>query len=162
MKEIAILLLLAVMVNGCGSSSAVQTPSGSVWQSAMSGGVGTSSGFSFNTQFTVSSNGALSISSFQFLNQDTCFGTVGPTPTGTLNVTFNSADQVTGTFSFTIPSGNGDTVTLKSTSVTGTVNTSNYNTLSGGIIVGTWALAPGSGSSCVAASGPFTMTQTGT
>ena len=96
MKEVAILLLLAVMVNGCGSSSAVQTPSGSVWQSAMSGGVGTSSGFSFNTQFTVSSNGALSISTFQFLNpRTTCFGTVGPTPTGTLNVTFNSADQVT-------------------------------------------------------------------
>jgi len=163
MKEIAILLLLAVMVNGCGSSSAVQTPSGSVWQSAMSGGVGTSSGFSFNTQFTVSSNGALSISTFELLNpKTTCFGTVGPTPTGTLNVTFNSADQVTGTFSFTIPSGNGDTVTLKSTSVTGTVNTSNYNTLSGGIIVGTWALAPGSGSSCVVASGTFTMTQTGT
>ena len=163
MKEVAILLLLAVMVNGCGSSSAVQTPSGSVWQSAMSGGVGTSSGFSFNTQFTVSSNGALSISTFELLNpKTTCFGTVGPTPTGTLNVTFNAADQVTGTFLFTIPSGKGDTVTLTSTSVTGTVNTSNYNTLSGGIIVGTWALAPGSGSSCVAASGPFTMTQTGT
>jgi hypothetical protein len=160
MKEVAILLLLAVMLNGCGSSTAVESPSASVWQSVMSGGVGTSSGFSFNTQFTVSSGGALSISSFQLLNQDTCFGSVGPTPTGTLNVTYNSADQISGTFSFTIPSGSGDSVTLTSSSVTGTVNVNNSNLLSGVSVIGTWALVPGSGSSCVAASGSFTMTQT--
>ena len=60
MKEVAILLLLAVMLNGC-SSTAVESPSGSVWQAQMAGGVRTSSGFLFNTQFTVSSGGALTI-----------------------------------------------------------------------------------------------------
>ncbi len=85
MKEVAILLLLAIMLNGCGSSGAVQSPSASVWQAQMSGGVGGtapsdpgSAGFSFNTQFTVSSGGTLSISSFQLLNSDTCYGNVGP------------------------------------------------------------------------------------
>jgi hypothetical protein len=160
MKEVAILLLLAVMLNGCGSSTAVESPSASVWQSVMSGGAGTSSGFSFNTQFTVSSGGTLSISSFQLLNQDTCYGSVGPTSTGTLNVTYNSADQISGTFSFTIPSSTGDAITLTSSSVTGTVNVNNSNLLSGVTIIGTWALVPGSSGSCVAASGSFTMTQT--
>jgi hypothetical protein len=160
MKEVAILLLLAVMLNGCGSSTAVESPSASVWQSVMLGGEGTSSGFLFNTQFTVSSNGALTIVSFQLLNSGTCYGGVGPTPTGTLNVTYNSADQISGTFSFTIPSSAGDTITLTSSSVTGTANVNNSNLLSGVTIIGTWALVPGSGSSCVAASGSFTMTQT--
>jgi len=171
MKEVAILLLLAIMLNGCGSSGAVQSPSASVWQAQMSGGVGGtapsdpgSAGFSFNTQFTVSSGGTLSISSFQLLNSDTCYGNVGPTPSGTLTVTYNSADQITaGTFSFSIPSSAGDAITLTSTSVTGTVNVNSSNTLSGVTIVGTWALVPGSsGSSCLATSGTFKMTQTGT
>jgi len=168
MKEVAILLLLAIMLNGCGSSGAVQSPSASVWQAQMSGGVGGtapsdpgSAGFSFNTQFTVSSGGTLSISSFQLLNSDTCYGNVGPTPSGTLTVTYNSADQITGgTFSFTIPSSAGDTVTLTSTAITGTVNPNNYYNLGNVTITGTWALVPASsGSSCVAASGTFTMTQ---
>jgi hypothetical protein len=166
MKEVAILLLLAGALSGCGSSNAVEAPSGSVWQAVLSGGIGTSSGFSFNTQFTVSSGGVLNISSFQLLNADTCFGNVSTNnirPAGTLNVTFNSADQVTGTFAFTVPSATGDTITLTSTSVTGTVNANNYDTLSGGSIIGTWALVPGSGSSCVSVTnGTFTMTQTGT
>jgi len=127
-----------------------------------------SSGFSFNTQFTVSSGGVLNISgngSFQLLNLDTCYGNLPSnaiTPAGTLITTYNSADVVTGTFSFTIPSPKGDVITLTSTSVTGTVNPNNNYVLSGGSIIGNWALVPGSGSTCVAASGSFTMTQTGT
>jgi hypothetical protein len=172
MKEVRILLLLlvAVMLNGCGNSKATEVPSGSVWQAVMSGGIGTSSGFSFNTQFTASSGGVLSFSSsgtsFQLLNEDTCFGNLSSnsiTPAGTLLTPYNSDDQVTGgTFSFTIPSPKGDVITLTSTSVTGTVNPNNNYVLSGGSIIGTWALVPGSGSTCVTASGSFTMTQTGT
>jgi len=168
MKEVAILLLLAVMLNGCGNSKAVEAPSGSVWQSVMAGGAGTSSGFTFNTQFTVASNGTLSFSSngFALLNTGTCYGNLPSnaiTPAGTLDTTYNSADQVTGTFSFTIPSPAGDVITLTSTSVTGTVNPNNNYVLSGGSIIGTWILKPGGGSStCVATTGNFTMTQTGT
>jgi hypothetical protein len=171
MKEVGILLalLLVVMVSGCGNSKATEVPSGSIWQAVMSGGTGTSSGFTFNVQFTVSSGGVLSISgdgSFQLINQDTCFGNVSSNaiiPAGTLNTPYNSADQVVGgTFSFTIPSPKGDVITLTSTSVTGNVNPNNNYVLTGGSIIGTWALVPGSGSTCVTASGTFTMTQTGT
>jgi hypothetical protein len=172
MKQVRILLLLLllpVMPSGCGNSKATEVPSGSVWQAVMSGGTGTSSGFSFNTQFTVSSSGVLSFpntSSFQLLNLDTCLGNVASNaivPAGTLNTPYNSADQVVGgTFSFTIPSPKGDVITLTSTSVTGTVNPNNNYIISGASIIGTWALVPGSGSSCVTASGSFSMTQTGT
>jgi hypothetical protein len=168
MKEVAILLLLAVMLNGCGNSKAVEAPSGSVWQAVMVGGSGTSSGFSFNAQFTVSSGGALSFqsNSFELLNADTCYGNLPSNaiiPTGTLNTTYNSADQVTGSFSLTIPSPAGDMIILSSTSVTGTVNPNNNYLLSGGSIVGIWKLEPGGSSTCKAVTnGQFTMTQTGT
>jgi hypothetical protein len=159
MKEVAILLLVALVLNGCGTSSTtVQSASGGTWEATMSPGKGTSSGFTFITQFTVGGNGVLSISNFQFLNleQDTCLGSSTVSENGTLNATINSANQVTGTFSFTITSGGGDVVTLTSSSVTGTLS---GTTLTSGSITGTWALTPGSSSTCVATGGPFTMTQ---
>jgi hypothetical protein len=164
MKEVAILLLFAVMLNGCGSSpTSVQTAESGVWGAKMLGGESTSSGFSFQTEFTVGSNGALSVTNFQLLNTDTCFGaTAPPTPTGSLtDLNYNTADQlISGTFSFTIANAAGDKVILTSTAVTGLLNTNN-NTLSDGSIIGTWALVPASSNpTCVAASGTFTMTQT--
>ncbi|MGA2021826.1 MAG: hypothetical protein ABSH02_14635 [Candidatus Sulfotelmatobacter sp.] len=167
MKEVAILLLFALMLNGCGSSqTTAQAAEGGVWGATMLGGLSTgeSTGFSFQTQFTVGSNGALGITNFQFLNAgtDNCFGTATATTSGSLtNLDYNSADQlISGTFSFTITSAAGDKVTLTSTAVTGVVNTNN-NTLSDGSIIGNWTLAPASSNStCVATSGTFTMTQT--
>ncbi len=159
MKEVVVVLLVALMLNGCGSSTpTAQTASGGVWQSQMSGGAGESSGFSFVTQFTVGGNGALSISNFQFLTSGTCFPVNGGTESGTLVLTSNSADVVSGTFSFTITSG-GNTLTLASTSVTGSYNPNTNEPLTGGTIIGTWALQ-GSTSSCTNAMGTFTMTQT--
>jgi heat shock protein HslJ len=160
MKDVLILLAVALLLNGCGASSTpnVQQASGGVWQSEMLGGVGAASGLSFIAQFTVSNNGALSITNFQFLTQvdGGCFPVTGATPSGNLSVTFNSADQVSGTFSFKIVSG-GNTLTLTSTQITGTVNGTN-NTLSNGVIVGNWALTGGTG--CNNVNGTFTMTQT--
>jgi hypothetical protein len=163
MKEVAILLLLALMLNGCsGKSSPVEVSSGSVWGTEMVGGIGTSSGFSFVVQFTLSGTN-MSINNFQLDNSDTCFGTATTIPAGILNITANSADQVSGTLSFTMTSAAGDIVTLTSTSVTGTGSTaSNGAPLTGGVIVGTWALVPAGGGSCVAASGSFTMTESTT
>ena len=87
MKEVVVVLLVALMLNGCGSSTpTAQTASGGVWQSQMSGGAGESSGFSFVTQFTVGGNGALSISNFQFLTSGTCFPVNGGTESGTLDL----------------------------------------------------------------------------
>jgi hypothetical protein len=160
MKEVAILLLVALMLNGCSNSTAVQTAVSGGWQAEMLGGDGLASGFSFITQWTVSgSSGALSVSNFQFLTQidGGCFPVTGENPTGNLKVTFNAADLVTGTFSFIVTSG-GNTLTLTSTSVTGTINTDN-NTLSNGVITGNWAVV-GSGNGCGNANGVFTMTQT--
>jgi hypothetical protein len=162
MKEVAILLLLALMLTGCGNSDNppnVQQASGGTWESEMLGGDGTASGLSFITQFTVGGNGALSITNFQFLTQvdGGCFPVTGATPNGNLTLTFNAADQVSGTFSFTIVSG-GNTLTLTSTSVTGNVNTN--NTLSNGVVMGTWTLTGGSG--CNGVGGTFTLTQSTT
>jgi hypothetical protein len=165
MKEVAILLLFALVLNGCGSNpTTAQAAEGGVWGAKMLGGESTSSGFSFQTEFTVGSNGALGITNFQFLNSgtDNCFGTSIPTTSGSLtNLDYNTADQlISGTFSFTITSAAGDKVTLTSTAVTGLVNINN-NTLSDGSIIGNWALVPASNSStCVATNGTFTMTQT--
>jgi uncharacterized protein YceK len=158
MKEVAILLLAALLLNGCSTSTSttVQTPVGNGWQAAMSGGEGTSSGFSFNSFFTVGSGGALSISSLQLLNSGTCFGTTNISSGGTLNIA--TVLPVTGTFTFTLTSGAGDVITLSSSDVTGTVN-STTNVLSNGSIIGTWTLAPASGSACAVANGSFTMKQ---
>lgn len=154
MKDVGVLLLFALLLNGCGSSSTpVQTASGGTWEAQLSGGDGTASGFSFITQFTVGTSGTLSISSFQFLTAGSCFPVTGGTQSGTLNATYNSANQVTGTFSFTETSA-GNTLTLTSTSVTGTLS---GTTLSGGNISGTWALTGGTG--CNNAGGTFTMKQ---
>jgi hypothetical protein len=156
MKEVAILLLIALMLNGCGgnSTTTVQAAAGGSWQAEMLGGSGPASGFSFITQFTVGSGGSLSISSFQFLTAGACFPTTGGTESGSMNLTINSStNAVTGTFSFTVLSG-GNTLTLNG-AVTGTES---GTTLTGGSITGTWTLAGGTG--CNAPTGgSFTMTQ---
>lgn len=160
MKEVAVLLLLALMLNGCSSSNLPnpQTAAGGVWQSEMLGGDGTASGLSFIAQFTVSNNGAMNITSFQFLTQidGGCFPVAnGSRPTGTLKVTPNAAYEVSGTFSFEVVSG-PNTLTLTSTDVTGTLNGTN-DTLVDGVIIGTWTLKGDTGCN---STGTFTMTQT--
>ncbi len=154
-------LLLALVVWGSGCSTTnqpnAQNAAGGVWQANLTGGTGTSSGFSFVAEFSVASaNGSLSVTNFQFLNNvSACFPVTGATPNGTLVLNFNSADQLTNsTFSFTV-TDNGNTLTLTSTSVTGTVS---GNTISGATIAGTWALQA-TGSGCSNTSGQFTMTQ---
>jgi hypothetical protein len=157
MKEVAILLVIALMLNGCGSSTTTaQTAAGVTWGAVLSGGIGSDSGFSFTTQFTVGSGGTLSISYFQFLNSNStqCFPVAGGTQAGSMVLTTNTSNStVTGTFSFTEQSG-GNTLTLTGT-VTGTEN---GTTLSGGSVTGSWTLAGGTGCSD-ATGGSFTMTQ---
>ena len=103
MKEVAILLLVALALNGCGSSNttATQTAAGGTWQAQTFGGIGPDSGFSFITQFTLGSNGTLSISYFQFLNSNSaqCFPVSGGTQAGSMILTENTTNfTVTGPF----------------------------------------------------------------
>jgi hypothetical protein len=157
MKEVAVLLLVALILNGCGSSSKTPPQASTapgVWSADLPGGIGPASGLSFTTQFTLNGDGSLNITYFQFLTQGTCFPISGGTETGSMVLTTNTTtNAVTGTFTYTVESG-GNTLTLTGT-VTGTAN---GITLSGGSIIGTWSLTGATG--CVASGQSFTMTQT--
>jgi hypothetical protein len=155
LKKLAILPLIALlMASGCSSNTTTaQTAASGGWGAQLLGGAGEASGFSFTTQFTVNGDGSLSISYFQFLTEGPCFPYSGENPSGTMVLTLNSNDTVTGTFNFTVASS-GNTLTLNNANVTGTeVGT----TLSGGSVSGDWSLTGGTG--CNATSGTFTMTQ---
>jgi hypothetical protein len=157
MKEVAILLLVALMLNGCGSSRpTAQSVTGGLWSASLnpSGGSAPSQGLSFITQFTVDSSGTLSFSSFEFINQGNCFPLNGGAISGNMGLTENMATgQVTGSMTLTV-AGNGNTLTLSSPDgVTGTLT---GTTLSNGSVTGNWSLTGGSG--CTGSGGFFTMT----
>ena len=160
MREVAILLLAALMLNGCSSKSSTttQTAAGNTWQAQMFGGMGQDSGFTFITQFTVGGDGSLSVSYFQFLNSNSaqCFPVSGGTEAGTMTLVQNTTNfTVTGTLSFTVQSG-GNTLSLTG-NVTGTENGLN-GTLTSGTVTGTWSLTGGTGCND-STGGTFTMTQ---
>ncbi|MGA9545071.1 MAG: hypothetical protein WBQ85_15960 [Candidatus Sulfotelmatobacter sp.] len=172
MKQVAILLLLtmALMLGGCGSTpTSVQSGAGGIWLAELTGGTGEASGFSFITQFTLNGNSTLDIRSFQFLNYNpnnsaNCFSSInGPNVSGSIPLTVQSNDTVTGTITYVVQSG-GNTLTLNGT-VTGTAsqNGSGTNatyTLTSATITGTWTLK-GSSGACTVTGGDtyFTMTQ---
>jgi hypothetical protein len=167
MKQVAILLLLAMtlMVGGCGSTpTSVQTGAGGIWLAELSGGTGEASGFSFITQFTLNGNATLNITSFQFLTvnggSSDCFPINGGTVSGSIPLTLQSNDTVTGTITYTVTDG-GNTLTLTG-NVVGTATESGGGTnatytLTSATITGNWSLK-GSGN-CSATGGSFSMTQ---
>jgi hypothetical protein len=162
MKVVAILLVAALLLNGCGTSStATQTAAGGTWSAQLLGGEGPASGFSFVTSFSVGgSGGGLTLSSFQFDTAGACFPENGDTVTGTMVLVENQTTfQVTGTIAFTVKSGS-NTLTLNG-NVTGTENGLNGTTLSGAVATGTWTFTgSGTPAGCSNTSGSFTMTQT--
>jgi hypothetical protein len=163
MKEVAILLLVALLLNGCGSSTpTVQSTAGGTWEAQLLGGSGDVTAPSFVTVFTVNSNNSLNISSFEFLthNNTSCFPINGGTVSGQVVLTINTNDTVSGPFTFTVQS-NGNTLTLDGT-VTGTavVGSNNSATLTGATMTGSWGVTGGTG--CNDTGGSFTMSQTTT
>jgi len=154
MKEVALVLLLALTLNGCGSSTTTtQTAASGIWKAELLGGSGEASGLSFTTQFTVNSDGSLSITYFQLLTTGTCYPTSGGTESGSMDLSENTTTLVvTGTFSYSVLA-QGNTLTLTGT-VTGTES---GTTLSGGSVTGTWTSA--GSTACTANNGTFTMTQ---
>jgi hypothetical protein len=167
MKQVALLLLVALMLNGCGSNPpTVQSTAGGVWQAELLGGSGDDSGYSFITEFTLNNDNSLSISSFQFITENNpsdtgdtdCFPINGGTISGTIPLTVNSNDTVTGTITFVVKNG-ANTLTLDGT-VTGTAIVGSQNssaTLTGATMSGNWTLTGSSG--CNGAGGSFTMAQ---
>jgi len=142
-RVVGILLAVPLVLSACGSNSsttATTTASGT-WQADIMGGAGEAGALSFITSFSIGSGGALSVSSIQFINVQTCFAS-DATASGTLVVTTGTNNVVTGTLSFQVVSG-GSTLSLS-----GTEN--------GTTITGTWTLTGGTG--CTG-SGTFTMTQ---
>ncbi len=164
MKEVAILLVATLLINGCGTSStATQAAAGGTWSAQLLGGDGPASGFSFVTSFTVGgSGGGLTLSSFQFDTAGACLPVNGDTVGGTMVLVENQTTfQVTGTVKFTVQSGS-NTLTLNG-NVTGTENGifGNGTTLSNAVATGSWTFTgSGTPAGCNDASGSFTMTQT--
>jgi len=166
MKQVAILLLMALMLDGCSSMRSLQSTTSGIFQAVMFGGVGDASGFSFITQFTLNGNDSLNISSFQFLTNNNngntpCFPVTGGTVTGNIaNYVVNTNDTVSGNLTYVVKSG-GNTLTLTgvvtgTATVTGTPpNTSTtFTSLS---VAGNWTLEGTAG--CNNSGGSFTMTQ---
>jgi hypothetical protein len=166
MKRVAILLLMALMLDGCSSTRTLQSTTSGIFQVVMFGGVGEASGFSFITQFTLNSDNSLNVLSFQFLTDNNngntpCFPVNGGTVSGNIaDYLVNTNDTVSGNLNYVVKSG-GNTLTLTgpvtgTATVTGTPpNTS--TTLTSASASGNWTLKGGTG--CNNAGGSFTMTQ---
>jgi len=167
MKQVAILLLMAVMLDGCSSTRTLQSTTSGIFQARLYGGVGDASGFSFITQFTLNSNNSLNILSFQFLTDNNngntpCFPVNGGAVSGNIaNYVVNTNDTVSGNLTYVVKSS-GNTLTLTgvvtgTATVTGTYPNTSTTLTSVSVEDGSWTLAGGTG--CNNASGPFTMTE---
>jgi hypothetical protein len=161
MKEVAILLVAMLLVNGCGSNSTpTPTTAADTWSATVLGGHGPASGFSFSTDFTLNSNGTLTLSTFQFYNAGSCFPVDGDAVTGLItNLEVNQDNYaVTGTLKFTVQSGSNTLVLTGA--LTGTGGPSGNDVLTGGSVTGTWVFTgSGSPTGCNDTTGSFTMTQ---
>jgi hypothetical protein len=134
----------------------------------MTGGTEQASLLNFVTTFTVTNSGPLDITGLGFFNSGACFatGTNAETASGNATFTTSTTNTVTGTFQMTVTSSfNGSVLTLGTpdlATLTGTSNgtTTTTGTLSNGVIIGNWSLAPGSGATgCNAGQGTFVMCQ---
>jgi hypothetical protein len=155
--KVAAILVLTVFLLNCGTSDpTVQQAATGIWSANLTGGIAGTSGFSFTTQFTVNSDGTLSINFFQFLNHGTCFPVSGGTVSGKMMLIPNTVNfTVTGTVNFVVQSGD-NTLTLNGNITSGSQA---GNVLSNVVATGSWAVTT-TGTGCSAGSGDFTMTQT--
>lgn len=158
MKQVVLFLLLAFAFSSCGAPSIqqqAQSAAGGIWQAEILGGAGAESGFSFTTEFTLNTNGVLTITYFQFLNSTKCFPVDGGTENGSMALNTNeSTGQTFGAFKYNVQAS-GNTLTLTG-NVTGT-EVDGQPPLTSGSITGNWSLKGGSG--CNDSNGTFTMMQ---
>ena len=175
MKKLAFLLALALELAVCGCASntiANTTPATTTkgsWEAQLTGGTDQASLLNFVTTFSLNNNntvtsGPLTITGFSFFNAGKCFanGIHGTTQSGNATLVTSSADQVTGSLSFTVvsvtPAGNTLTMSGNLTGTSsGTVTTA--GTLTNGVVVGTWTLNGGGGDPSCTGGGNFLMCQ---
>jgi len=174
MKKVAILTLLALAaaILSCGTrtpTTTVETTTSGNWEAQLVGGIGPASQLNFLTQFRLTNvNGAsepLSITGFGFFNLGPCFVSVPP-PAGTASLNTNSANQVTGSMTYTVTSATpaGNTLTLTtgtSGGVSGTASGTPGTVLvmTNGVVWGGWTLSTTNSSSGCTGSGTFLMCQ---
>jgi hypothetical protein len=149
-KSIGIMALitLALGMVGCGSSSSSSTNINGNWSASLTDSPSGPTVYAFNTTFTETSGGGVSVSNFTFTSSNgSCFaGTT--TETGTFSLGGNFNGTVTGTFGMTVTAqdtGGQDVLTLQ-----GGVGPSNT-------ITGTWSVT---GSSACVGQGTFTINKT--
>lgn len=157
MRGLAILVTLALALGLCACANntpntVTNTSTSGNWEAQLiSPTGGQASLLNFVVAFNVTNSGPLDVTGFAFFNQGACFATGlnAETVSGTASYTTGPTGQVTGTLSLKITSSaNGSVLTLTSNpnGLTGTSNgtTTTLGTLSNGVVVGTWTLAPGS------------------
>lgn len=142
---LAILLGLALVCGGCGTSNS--TNSGNIngtWSAALTN-TDNSPAFAFTTTFTQMSGSSVNVTNLTFTTATPCFVS-GESETASFILSGNFSGSVTGAFQLTVKSGNpsGDTLTLQ--------GTANNNT-----ITGKWTLV-GISSGC-SGSGNFVVTK---
>ncbi len=176
MKKVAILTLLALAaaVLSCGTrtpTTTVETTTSGNWEAQLVGGIGPASQLNFVTQFTLTNVNGVSETftptGFSFINLGPCFVSANST-TGTASLNTNSANQVTGSMTYTVASGTpaGNTLTLTtgtSGGISGTASGTQGTVLvmTNGVVWGGWTLSTTNSSSGCAGSGTFLMCQGG-
>ena len=139
---VAILIVLAVMLVGCGSNNKSSNITGT-WSAALTDTNGNQA-FAFTTALVENSDGTLSFTNLTFSTNSSCFVS-GETESGSFTLSGDLNGNVNGKFGMTVHSGTpaGNTLALS-------------GTVAGNTITGTWTL---SGSSSCTGSGTFTMTK---
>ncbi len=139
---VATLLVLGLVMAGCGSSSSSNPANiNGTWNATLMD-ANQNPVFKFGTSLVVNGDNSLSISNFSFSTNSNCFAS-GETETGSFTLSGNFNGNVTGKFGLAVQSGNpaGNTLTLS-------------GAVTGSTITGTWMLT---GSSGCTGTGAFTM-----
>jgi len=170
MKKLAFVALLALAIALCSCGSGTNTPvpitgAGGIWEAQLYGGTGQAGLLNFTSQFSVGySGGTLDITSFAFINSNSCFpilisnSTSTATETGSATLLTSASNQVTGSLIYNVSAGS-DALVLTTTAGNGlpggqVTGTSVNRALQNGVVTGNWTVS----GSCMG-SGTFVMCQ---
>ena len=141
---VAILLVAALVLAGCGSNSGSSGTINGTWNATLTQSNNQTYG-TLGLSMTVNNDNTLSVTNLTITSPSPCFAS-GETATGSFMLSGNFSGSVTGTFTLTVKSGTpaGDTLQLNGQAT-------------GNTITGTWTLG-GQFPGC-SGTGTFTMTR---